>query len=69
MAHPARSEGPSEDVVKTVTSQISAASDDVVDAAADLLKHGSRSTVFGILAITLLLGWFIGRSGQPPKFT
>jgi hypothetical protein len=69
MAHPPRSEGPSEDVVKTVTSQISAASDDVVDAAADLLKHGSRSTVFGILAITLLLGWFIGRSGQPPKFT
>jgi hypothetical protein len=69
MAHAPHTEGPSDDVVKTVTSQISAVSDDVVDATADLLKNGSRSTIFGILAGTLVLGWIIGRSGQPPKFT
>ena len=68
MAHAPHTEGPSDDVVKTVTSQIAAASDDVVDAAADLLKNGSRSTIFGILAGTLVLGWIIGRSGQAPKF-
>jgi hypothetical protein len=68
MAHAPHTEGPSDDVVKTVTSQIAAASDDVVDATADLLKNGSRSTIFGILAGTLVLGWIIGRSGQAPKF-
>jgi hypothetical protein len=39
-----------------------------VDATADLLKNGSRSTIFGILAGTLVLGWIIGRSSQAPKF-
>ena len=68
MAHAPHTEGPSGDVVKTVTSQIAAASDDVVDATADLLKKGSRSTIFAILAGTLVLGWIIGRSGQAPKF-
>ncbi len=68
MAHAPHTEGPSDDVVKTVTSQIAAASDDVVDATADLLRNGSRSTIFGILAGTLVLGWIIGRSGQAPKF-
>jgi hypothetical protein len=68
MAHAPHTEGPSDDVVKTVTSQIAASSDDVVDATADLLKNGSRSTIFGILAGTLVLGWIIGRSGQAPKF-
>jgi len=68
MAHAPQTEGPSDDVVKTVTSQISAVSDDVVDATADLLRNGSRSTIFGILAGTLVLGWIIGRSGQAPKF-
>jgi hypothetical protein len=64
MAHAPHTEGPSDDVVKTVTAQISAASDDVVDATADLLKSGSRTTVFGILAGTMVLGWIIGRSGR-----
>jgi len=68
MAHAPHAEGPSDDVVKTVTSQIAAVSDDVVDATADLLKNGSRSTIFGILAGTLVLGWIIGRSSQAPKF-
>jgi hypothetical protein len=68
MAHAPHTEGPSDDVVQTVTSQIAAASDDVVDATADLLRNGSRSTIFGILAGTLVLGWIIGRSGQAPKF-
>jgi hypothetical protein len=68
MAHAPHTEGPSDDVVKTVTSQLSAVSDDVVDATADLLKNGSRSTIFGILAGTVVLGWIIGRSGQPPKY-
>ena len=67
MAHAPHTEGPSDDVVKTVTSQVAAVSDDVVDATADLLKNGSRGTIFGILAGTVVLGWIIGRSGQPPR--
>jgi hypothetical protein len=69
VAHAPHGEGPSEDVVRTVASQIAAASDDVVDVTADLLKNGSRTTIFGILAGTVLLGWIIGRSTQPPRFT
>jgi hypothetical protein len=60
-AAPPRTGTPLDGVVRKLTEEAAASSDHTVDLAADMLSSGSRKAVFGILAGTVALGWFLSR--------
>jgi hypothetical protein len=51
--------------ITRLTGEATASSRQTVDLAADAISFGSRKAVFGILAGSALLGWFIGRKALP----
>lgn len=57
---------PLDRVVHRLTGEAAAASDRTVGLAADVLATGSRKVVFGILAGTAALGWFLARKPAGP---
>ena len=60
-AEPPRTGTPLDSVVRRLTNEAAASSDRTVELAADMLSSGSRKTIFGILAGTVALGWFLTR--------
>lgn len=52
---------PVDSVIHRFTEEAAGASDKTVGLAVDLVSSGSRKAVFGVLASTLVLGWFLAR--------
>ena len=57
---------PIDEVIHRFTSEAAATSDRTVDFAAEAISRGSRTAIFGILAATVTLGWYLARRpGRP----
>jgi hypothetical protein len=60
---------PIDRVIHQFTREAAAASDKTVELAAEAVSRGSRKAVFGVLASTVVLGWFLTRKSGPETGT
>ena len=58
---PSQTGTPIDGVIHRFTREAAGSSTQTVDIAAELVSRGSRSTLVGILASTMLLGWYLAR--------
>jgi hypothetical protein len=63
-SHIPRTGSPADGVLDRMTEEAVAASGKTVDAAADVMRSGSRPAVFGVLAASFALGWFLSRNDK-----
>lgn len=57
---------PVDPLITQVLQEARSASGQTINMAEDMIRTGSRKTVFGVLAGSLVLGWFLTRKGDSP---
>jgi hypothetical protein len=63
LANTATTGAPIDSVINQVLHEASAASGQTIDMAANLIRQGPRKALFGVLAGSALLGWYLARKG------
>jgi Putative Actinobacterial Holin-X, holin superfamily III len=66
LANTATTGAPIDSVINQVLHEASAASGQTIDMAANLIRQGPRKALFGVLAGSALLGWYLARKAGSP---